>query len=321
MTVLEKLRALSRGLSKTYLSRTEFPTKAYSGSIGDPYGHIRKNSDVDMEVWVTETEYHKKPDGEPVVDWIPHRWRWKTRVRPDVLVDKEKDIIIPADIDVVKLQNEEDASIYFLYVDKENFLNMPKILESNIEETNISDHYSPVNFGLRHFCETTLIEDSTNVFKSCENITRKTFEENRGKYTKDFLSRKGEGGRNLRFYLHKLEEDVKAVENGEGLDLTNYNKEATNVVNVLTYLACLVENVPRTYDSLFSKRKNNLWKALGMDQSKIFDTHISAKDGLVNAKEVKTSFETLKDLTKEIHEKAQKEFPDIKVFGVGFLRK
>ena len=321
MGALEKLRALGKELSEKYLSIDAFPTKVYSGSIGDPYGHVRSNSDVDMEVWTTEFGYKEKTEKESLVDWSPHKWKFKTKRRPDFLVTKNGEITVTSDIDILKLQDGTDASICFLHIDKEKFLQMPKILESNIKESDINVHYSPINFGLRYFCETTLVEDSTDVFKSCEKITRENFEENRNVYAKDFLSRRGEGGRVLRLFSHKIKEDVEGVENGEELDPTRYNQVSSGIVNALTYLSCLVENVPRTYDSLFGKRKNILWESLGLDKSKIYETQISANNGVIDIDEVRNSSESLKILTQEIYRKAKKEFPEIELSGVTFLRK
>lgn len=301
-----ELKAVGKKITHNYLSEQGMPMKAFSGSLGDRYGYVHDNSDIDIEVWVTD-QYFKKGDKEPVVNWEPCKWRWKTRcpwASP------------PMDIDVVAdVEGKYDASVAFLYIVKNE---VPAYMESLVEGLKASepaDYHSPMDFALRHFVETELIDDQLGIYDTVAQGATKVFDSKRQDYAKGVLDK----GR-LRFVLRKLEDDNKIIKNGGSIDITQYNRKATEAIDLLTYGACCVKNIPRSYSSIEWKRKTELWKALNMDQKQINEIMLSSDNYEIDKVKVQNSIETLKDMINEFYEQAKKEFSNFNMDTISFLR-
>jgi len=285
-----ELKGAGRKMTENHFPSEGMPIKAYSGSLGDPHGYIHEKSDIDVEAWVTNNEYIRDLN-KPVIDWQPYKWKWKTRIEGVPLTD----------IDVVSdVEGKYDASIAFMFIDKDKIPIMSEELIEGFKDSDPLNYYSPLDFALRHFSETELIEDSTGIYDKLRSHVNSAFYDRR----KD-LAERALNDKTLRFLFHKLEDDVDIVKSKGELDITQYNMKATNIINRLTFGNCCIVNIPKSFHSIQDRRKTNLWRALGMDEKQINRAMISSEDHTIDAEKAQNSLQTLKQLTKELLDKAK----------------
>ena len=247
----EELKYTGRQLVDTHLSKPGIYATYFCGSLGDPHGVVHDGSDLDIQA-IANPRYMNSED-QPVVDWGPN-WKFKLKMT---------NMPVPASIDVVK----GAGSILYLFATPEQVQNQINLSFCDKKE-NGKD--GPTNFVIRTLCETELIKDEIGIFRDMRDEVAEKFYRNREplmeRYLEDF-----EGG--YRKTIERLEENIGDLNlRKEFRSADRHNRYATRVVNLLTYGMCCVKNIPRSFFTVEARRKNNLWKTLGMDQDKIDQT-------------------------------------------------
>jgi len=290
MNYREEKRSVAREFAEEKLSSEDFYLVSLGGSVGDKYGYVHKNSDIDIAVW-TEGPYF---DREPVLDWEPYDFKAQRKWDMWFYSCLENKIVTSKfRVDLIENVKGNKVGVAFLEFRQDIY----EVIKSDLENKELS------NFD---FLVTVIyaepLRDEFGLHKELSELTKDLFSEKRASLAEEAL-------RVMRLPAYKIDDDLDDVKHSGKIDTLNYNAKAKEIIDIVAFVKCCTKNIPMSLEFLRIKRNQELWKTLDMDIDLIKETQV--KNGTLD--EVRKSREILKNEVRKVYEEAKKEFPGLDI--------
>jgi hypothetical protein len=269
----------------------DVPRTCVSGSVGDLYGCPTDKSDLDINAWVTNPLYLDL-NNYPI-DWNPYTLK------------KKKDDPKGSGGVIEDLGTDDGLLIQVLYrmLDLEG-------LQKEIEAIKGTPTREQLDRCISMYLERTFVKDETALCKPYGEKSKESFGINRGHLGQQTFDE-------IRDPWEKLSDTRKVLTAGKQINFETYNSMIKEIVNLLTYVQCCANDLPRSYRNLEFRRKDRLWEALGMNRGLLLDA-LELDSELEDEKppSIETACratEATRELVANTYENSRKELPELEV--------
>jgi len=257
--------------------REKFPLITLTGSLGSPFATVHKKSDIDIETFIINFtgEFPEEALLEPKGFKLRHTVR-RNFLKVDIFNSVEENYQVDVSYPL--------SSAHEL---------------KNLLQINDSDILSNITRYVDRFVESHVLRDDYRIFMPLQKRIKELFLANRYEFLKKVVPALYRNG-------SKIRADWEMALVKEIVDMDYYNQNRQQYIATLIFLDALISGVIISENSVCYRRRSNLEKILGIDQSLLRATIARNEEDLRN--HAKSS---LQILAKSIYEKAIKNAPNV----------